>query len=260
MTGRKKFAACLAMGLLMVISLVAPSTPASGNNRVSSSEAVTRLVGAYNGLVVASGKDAVVVNGVTMKVDQGKSPSTFDELLDQADLVDQLSIPYPVGCPVATPSINEDPGRLRYEPFFTAMYGGTAKAVAKNLTSVDWFGQKVPVTTVNGIDKRLAAVASELASVAEYKKYLSPSAGTYNFRVIAGTKRLSVHSFGAAIDINTKYSDYWRWDGVGKPPKYRNRIPCEIAKVFEKHGFIWGAKWYHYDTMHFEYRLELINE
>jgi peptidoglycan LD-endopeptidase CwlK len=28
--------------------------------------------------------------------------------------------------------------------------------------------------------------------------------------------------------------------------------------VFEKHGFIWGAKWYHYDTMHFEYRPELL--
>ena len=26
----------------------------------------------------------------------------------------------------------------------------------------------------------------------------------------------------------------------------------------EKHGFIWGGKWYHYDTMHFEYRPEII--
>ena len=27
---------------------------------------------------------------------------------------------------------------------------------------------------------------------------------------------------------------------------------------FETHGFIWGGKWYHYDTMHFEYRPELL--
>ncbi|MEJ2663631.1 MAG: M15 family metallopeptidase, partial [Spirochaetia bacterium] len=27
---------------------------------------------------------------------------------------------------------------------------------------------------------------------------------------------------------------------------------------FEKYGFIWGGKWYHYDTMHFEYRPELL--
>jgi hypothetical protein len=37
-----------------------------------------------------------------------------------------------------------------------------------------------------------------------------------------------------------------------------NRIPWEIVEVFEKHGFISGGKWYHYDTMHFEYRPELL--
>jgi peptidoglycan LD-endopeptidase CwlK len=41
--------------------------------------------------------------------------------------------------------------------------------------------------------------------------------------------------------------------------KYVNHIPKEIVKVFEKHGFIWGGRWYHYDTMHFEYRPELID-
>jgi type I restriction enzyme R subunit len=24
------------------------------------------------------------------------------------------------------------------------------------------------------------------------------------------------------------------------------------VQIFEKRGFIWGGKWYHYDTMHFE--------
>jgi peptidoglycan L-alanyl-D-glutamate endopeptidase CwlK len=28
--------------------------------------------------------------------------------------------------------------------------------------------------------------------------------------------------------------------------------------IFENHGFIWGGKWYHFDTMHFEYRPELL--
>jgi hypothetical protein len=39
---------------------------------------------------------------------------------------------------------------------------------------------------------------------------------------------------------------------------YRNRIPHRIVEIFERHGFIWGGKWYHYDTMHFEYRPELL--
>jgi hypothetical protein len=91
-------------------------------------------------------------------------------------------------------------------------------------------------------------------------RYLVPSAGTLNCRVIAGTDRMSMHAYGAAIDINTRFTDYWLW---AKAPKaglipYRNRIPQAIVDVFERHGFIWGGKWYHYDTMHFEYRPELL--
>ena len=40
--------------------------------------------------------------------------------------------------------------------------------------------------------------------------------------------------------------------------KYKNEIPWEIVRVFEAHGFVWGGKWYHYDTMHFEYRPEIL--
>lgn len=36
-----------------------------------------------------------------------------------------------------------------------------------------------------------------------------------------------------------------------------HEIPLEIVHIFEQHGFIWGGKWYHYDTMHFEYRPEM---
>jgi hypothetical protein len=50
------------------------------------------------------------------------------------------------------------------------------------------------------------------------------------------------------------------WDGGGsdKALSYRNDTPAEIVKIFGKQGFIWGGRWFHYDTMHFEYRPELI--
>ncbi len=32
----------------------------------------------------------------------------------------------------------------------------------------------------------------------------------------------------------------------------------QIVRIFEKHGFIWNGYWYHFDTMHFEYRPELL--
>ena len=50
----------------------------------------------------------------------------------------------------------------------------------------------------------------------------------------------------------------WAWARNRGDIPYRNRIPYEIAEVFEAERFIWGGKWYHYDTMHFEYRPELI--
>jgi D-alanyl-D-alanine carboxypeptidase len=131
--------------------------------------------------------------------------------------------------------------------------------------SVAWLpkhgGAKLKITRVNGVAERLQAVSDDLDRLPPTLiAYLTPSARTYNCRVIAGTDRPSVHGSGAAIDINVKFSDYWRWakpDEAGHYP-YKNRIPWEIVEIFEKHGFIWGGKWYHYDTMHFEYRPELL--
>ena len=64
------------------------------------------------------------------------------------------------------------------------------------------------------------------------------------------------------IDIGGNYKTYWQWARPGaketdKVP-YRNKMPHEIVEIFEKHGFIWGGRWYHYDTMHFEYRPEIL--
>ncbi len=79
------------------------------------------------------------------------------------------------------------------------------------------------------------------------------------WRTISGTNRLSAHSFGIAIDINVDYADYWKWNQQDESKiEYNNRIPQKIIGIFERNGFIWGGKWYHYDIMHFEYRPELL--
>jgi hypothetical protein len=41
--------------------------------------------------------------------------------------------------------------------------------------------------------------------------------------------------------------------------RWANQIPQVIVDAFEAEGFIWGGRWYHYDTMHFEYRPELLD-
>jgi D-alanyl-D-alanine carboxypeptidase len=228
--------------------------------------ALDALIAAYpDHLARYEGNDLVWKDGTRMPIADGRADKTFQELLDRPDIKDQFAFRYPLGPDVKPPAVNEDPGRIRFEPFFLKMYGDCRKGeVARRLKPVAWLpqrgGGRLGVTTVNNVDERLAAVVKDLDTLpAEMTKYLVPSAGTYNCRVIRDTSRLSVHAFAAALDVNNKEADYWEFlkDRSGAFA-WRNRVPGVIGEIFERHGFIWGAKWFHVDSMHFEYRPELI--
>lgn len=201
----------------------------------------------------------VFQSGKTLLYDDHKAKSA-QELLDNPDIEDQLHYAYNRG----ESRYNTDAGRIRNDAFFKELYGKTAKDVQANLTSVIWcptlVHQKIQFSTINGANLALEKVSAELDQHPEWKAYLTNIGGTFNWRLISGTQRLSAHAFGITIDINTSYSNYWQWDCGCKnedaPLGYKNRIPMGIVEVFEKHGFIWGGRWKHYDTMHFEYRPE----
>jgi peptidoglycan LD-endopeptidase CwlK len=221
---------------------------------------ISRLVAAYPDFLAHASHNAVVwKDGDCMIWDDGKE-KTFAELEADPDLQDMFAFPYRKDTLIFRE--NYDPGRIRNEAFFRKMYGNDAAEVERNLVTVEWIdGRKLRVTKINGVDQALRAVISELRTFPALREYLQSPGGTYYWRKIAGTPRLSAHSFGIAVDINTAYSDYWRWStefSAGKPLVFRNRIPMEIVRIFEQHGFIWGGRWYHYDTMHFEYRPELL--
>jgi hypothetical protein len=203
-------------------------------------------------------------DGTVMRWDDGISGKTHDEKLNNPDLEDMMSQEYPVGDRwIPPPDVNFEPGRIRYEPFFKKMYGSTESEVRQNLVTINWLPSicncMVQVSKINKVADKLKAVSDEIEANLgkEYYRYLSSTGGTFNWRNIAGTSRLSTHAFGTAIDINTKYSNYWKWEN---DMTWKNQIPMEIVRIFEKHGFIWGGKWYHYDTMHFEYRPELLTD
>jgi D-alanyl-D-alanine carboxypeptidase len=90
----------------------------------------------------------------------------------------------------------------------------------------------------------------------------------YNWRRIADTDTLSVHSYGIALDLILNYNGreeiYWLWThnkGVkfyDQPYSRRFSPPDSFIKAFERNGFIWGGKWLFYDTIHFEYRPEIL--
>jgi hypothetical protein len=194
----------------------------------------------------------------------------LQKLLRQASIADQIRLPYPPGALAKPPAVDADPGRFRNTAFFTKMYGDCQKGeVLPRLASVDWlpktwannktWGKTIRITSINGVDAQLRAVSEEIDALPDnIKRAAYPIAGTYNCRAVADTGQPSPHGYGIAIDLNTAVSDYWYWQPHDGAIVYRNRMPQEIVAIFEKHGFIWGGKWYHFDTMHFEYRPELL--
>lgn len=197
-------------------------------------------------------------DGSTLPYDDGKVKD-FNTLLDDGDIEDMFFVPY--SSSLNPPPYLFDPGRSRSDVLFKKMYGASSSAVQKNLVSVPWFGKNVKFTKINGAADALKAVAKEIAQYPELRKYLD-SSGTFYWRPVRGAKRMSAHAYGIAFDIAVPYSDYWQWSNKTKNElskvQYKNRFPHKIVEIFEKHGFIWGGSWYHYDTMHFEYRPEII--
>ncbi|MBI5892397.1 MAG: M15 family metallopeptidase [Deltaproteobacteria bacterium] len=178
---------------------------------------------------------------------------------------DQMSMKYPAGEKIDySPPENFDPGRIRYEPFFRKMYGNTKNEVVSNLVTINWMPKTVNkpifVTKVNGVDLKLQKISDELDKLPDEIKEYAKDIAAFMWRNIQGAKRLSMHSFGIAIDINSKHLNYWQWSKPDKTGRYlyENKIPFEIVRIFEENGFIWGGRWYHFDTMHFEYRPELL--
>lgn len=208
-------------------------------------------------------------DGSTIVYDDGKKKS-FIELLDDADPEDMFAFTYDRHSWV--PAKMQDAGRSRCEVLFKKMYGSSSAQVNSKLVKVRWpFGtatnsggvnmkqKTVRFTPVNGAAQQLEKVVAELEKHPELHKYLAQS-GAFYWRPVRGAKRLSAHSYGMTIDIGVKYSNYWRTQSTNENATiaYHNKYPHEIVEIFEKYGFIWGGRWYHYDTMHFEYRPEIL--
>lgn len=209
-------------------------------------------------------------SGQTYPFNPQQTYKNYEDELNYADLYSQLRVPYPAGLMKSAPAHHDDPGRLRHQPLFLDMYGHHASAVTANLVQIYWAPCRCQVqfSKINGAASALQAVGDEIEK-AGLGHYVAQPLGTFNWRKIAGTQRLSMHAFGIAIDFKLPGSlgRYWRWDlGRLNHGHKQNGYPLEILQdkawnhvvnIFESHGFIWGGKWWHYDSIHFEYRPEL---
>lgn len=203
--------------------------------------------------------------GVTVPYHGPRDVSPADRLND-ATIGDMFTYRYPLAFdlgPRRTPW--HDPGRVRDDALFRALWFGDAATARASLAVARYTGYSTAadfrVTSKRCVHAQLQAALAEIATHgAGMDRFLVPNGGTFNWRTISGTTRLSAHSFGIAVDFNSELGGYWRWSGAapGQAAAYDNRYPPELVQAMERHGFIWGGKWHHFDGMHFEYRPELI--
>jgi hypothetical protein len=201
--------------------------------------------------------EVVLPDGTRLPWEAPPGARSFEQILDRPAPADMFAPRYSKGAIRPVETVDEDPGRVRVEALFRLAYP------RRGLAKIEVFGKKREVH--DKIAAPLARVAERLARAVAadptLQPFLSELGGTFNDRVIAGTTRPSAHAFGIALDINPSRSDYWRWQkgGPGKKIQWKNRVPQAIVDAFEAEGFIWGGRWYHFDTMHFEYRPELLD-
>ena len=91
---------------------------------------------------------------------------------------------------------------------------------------------------------------------------------SWSWRNIAASESRSLHSYGVAIDLLPRslgrLQTYWLWtsqyrsDWYNVPYEERYHPPDAVIKAFEAYGFTWGGKWQTFDTMHFEYRPDIL--
>jgi hypothetical protein len=82
----------------------------------------------------------------------------------------------------------------------------------------------------------LTEIMTELADRGLWK-HVHDYAGCYNYRQRKDGTKLSLHSWGAAIDLNAvRYP-------LGEPPDPTDPFVTEVVPVFTRHGWNWGGAW-----------------
>jgi hypothetical protein len=139
------------------------------------------------------------------------------------------------------------------------------KAIAEDIVSIfqELYEAKYPIERMMLVDEYDADDDASMAA---------NNTSAFNYREVAGTDRLSLHSYGVAIDINPLYNPYVRTvDGkqIITPEngaKYADRsldIDYYIKKgdflyqAFIDRGFTWGGDWKNTkDYQHFQKELD----
>ena len=211
-------------------------------------------------------------------------PASLDA--DRAEFTAHPFYPYPAELPPIEEPTEEQKEQLetriasreanppaRHPGLYNALWRITDQGSAWNQAKTAYFfGHELLVhrdllDEVAAIEEELTALSAGDRELRGYIESLNNTEG-FSWRQIADTASLSYHSYGAAIDFLSKStagkSVYWLWRKEFDPEWYllpygeRHMPPKQFIEAFERRGFIWGGKWFYFDTIHFEYRPEIL--
>jgi len=150
--------------------------------------------------------------------------------------------------------------------------GKTRTEIEKHIVRVSFLGRNIRIhqwvqENFERVEEQITAAGENDPVVQNWIDTLrQPSA--FEWRTIADTQSRSYHSYGIAVDLLPvslgRLQAYWLWtiqhrdDWWNVPYSERYHPPAAVIKAFESNGFIWGGKWPLFDTMHFEYRPEIL--
>ena len=158
---------------------------------------------------------------------------------------------------------------LRYVKVLHYGFGGEVhegelivnKAIARDIVDIfrELYEERYPIEKMVLVDEYDADDNSSMAA---------DNSSAFNYRVIDGTDRISLHSYGLAVDINPLYNPYVHTvngETLVTPEngeKYRDRtLDCKYYinkedscyKAFTNRGFTWGGDWQNQkDYQHFQ--------
>ena len=168
---------------------------------------------------------------------------------------------------------NEASPPQRCEALLAQLYQARSRAETEaRLVEAEFLGRRVRVhrsiaAPLEEVGRELERLRAEDPDTRDFLDGLKGLAG-FNWRPIDGTRSRSYHGYGAAVDLVPRsYGGrqvYWRWtmeqteDWYAVPYSRRWMVPAAVVGAFEARGFVWGGKWLFFDTMHFEYRPEIL--
>jgi hypothetical protein len=193
---------------------------------------------------------------------------------------------YPAELPLWTRPTPEEAERLRNwtssrrqnnirrsSYFLDALWRASTRIeIENNLVRINFFGRRIRVHSeiheiLTLVERQIRDAAADDPQVQNWVNTIGTVEG-YSWRNIADTQARSYHSYGLAVDILPRAlgrrQTYWLWtsqyreDWWNVPHSERYHPPSAVIKIFEENGFVWGGKWAMFDTMHFEYRPEIL--